>query len=663
MRFAHAQLLWFLAVLPVLGLFALWRLRAGRRALARTLGPLMAERLTRHLSAHAREARLALALLALAFLVLGGARPQRGTQYVSAKRMGGDVLFALDVSESMLAEDLKPNRLQRARHEISAILDRLKGDRVALVAFAGEAFLQCPLTLDYSAARMFLDYMTPDLIPQPGTNLAAALRTAVRAFSKEGEGVRAVVLITDGEDHEGDIDAAAREAHDAGVRVFAVGIGSSAGEPIPVRDGTGTIKGYKKDRSGTVVLSRLDEAVLRRIAEETDGVYVQAGGTLGLRRVTDAIEGIQQREFEGGMRVLYEERYRYFVWPALVLLLLESAVPLRRDALRRLLARARRVPALSAVAGLAFALQAGWIGPAPARAQTASRPAISPGPAGSPGSAMPGGAGVGADARAQERWRALYEENEVFHTRHPGDPRPLYNLGNLLHEQGDLEQAAARYRDASALAEGELRGNSSYNLGNTLFKKQDLAAARDAFLDALRTDPGNENAKRNLELTQWLLDRAQQADSSSQEQQGSDKNQKQDQQQNQQEKRDQGGNEEQQKKDEAQRQAGDQDQQRRQDQAHSEEQQRQGQQEEQRAQQEQQQQQQQQQQQSGQGEDQQMGQEQPLDETQGAEADSSGSLERIQARQLLRGLEGRERELLEQRFHARSRRLNVEKDW
>jgi len=642
-RFAHAELLWLLVLLPVLGAFALWRLNAGRRALSRALGPVMAGRLTARLVPRAREARLALALLALGFLILGGARPQRGTQYVTAKRVGGDVVFALDVSESMLAEDLKPNRLQRARHEISAILDRLKGDRVGLVAFSGEAFLQCPLTMDYSAARMFLDYMTPALIPQPGTNLGAALHTAVRAFAGEGEGVRAVVLITDGEDHEGDIEAATREARAANVRVFAVGIGSAAGEPIPVRDESGAIRGYKKDRAGTVVLSRLQEGVLRDIADATGGIYVEAGGTLGLHRILDAIEGIEKRELEGGVRVLYEERYRYFVWPALLLLLLEAAVPSRRGAGRALLARVgrRRTPG-AAAACLALALCA-WGGAFPGFARAETRPA-------SPPVARNSGA---EEARPEEEWRKLFEENEVFRSRHPDDARPAYNLGNLLHERGDWKEAESCYHDAAALAEGRLQANALYNLGNTLFRKQELKAARDAFVETLRADPSNEEAKRNLELTQWLLDQVSaMPDSSQQQDQGRQEDQQQQQQQDPQQ-RDQQQDQEQQQRD--QQQQGQQSQQKQ-----EQSQQQQGQQQQQ---QEEQQREQQQERERQDQEQQQNGEELPPEAQQAAEADSTRSLEGIQARQLLRGLEGRERELLEQRFQARSRRLNVEKDW
>ncbi|MCK4303492.1 MAG: VWA domain-containing protein, partial [Candidatus Eisenbacteria sp.] len=330
MRFAHPHILWLLLLLPVVGLFAWARLRAGSRALERALSPGMSARLTQHLATGRRMMGLLLLLLTCLFLILGAARPQRGTQYVKASRRGIDVLIALDLSESMLAEDLKPNRLLRARHEIGGIIDRLRGDRIGLVAFAGAAFVQCPLTLDYAAARMFLEFMGPDLIPEPGTSLAEALRVSTRAFDSDGDEFKALILISDGEDHAGEVEEAAREARRAGVRVFSVGIGSASGEPIPVRDSEGSIEGYKKDKSGKIILTRLNDDSLRRIAESTRGLYVRAGGTLGLDRVMKAIDQMDKKELEGGIRVLYEERYSYFLWPAIVLLLAQWWIPLRR---------------------------------------------------------------------------------------------------------------------------------------------------------------------------------------------------------------------------------------------------------------------------------------------------------------------------------------------
>jgi len=412
MRFAHPQLLWLLLLLLPLGLFAWARLRAGQTALVRALGPSMAERLTAHLSPGRRRGRLLLLLLALAFLILGVAQPQRGTHYATATRRGIDLIVALDVSESMLAEDLKPSRLVQARHEIAGILDRLKGDRVGLVAFAGAAFVQCPLTLDYAAARMFLEFMTPELIPEPGTSLAEAIRVSLRAFGPEEEGFRALILITDGEDHVGDVRQAAQEARRAGVRVFAVGIGSETGEPIPLRDAQGKIEGYKKDNSGKVVLTRLDPSALEEIANVTGGLFIQAGGMLGLERILMEIDRMEKRELEAGIRVLYEERYFYFAWLVFACLIIEWRIPTRR--IWRKSAAARRSAGRFRV-GLIVLLLAVAIAAAqaqPATPSSGASPAVSRGgmPPGGVSSGMPPNlAEEGAEPLDQEWWQEQVE--------------------------------------------------------------------------------------------------------------------------------------------------------------------------------------------------------------------------------------------------------------
>jgi Ca-activated chloride channel family protein len=626
MRFAHPQLLWLLTALGPLALFLFLRARAARRALVNAFGAAMTTRLTEARWAPARVLRPALLLAAVALLVIGAARPQRGTHYVTAKRMGRDVVIALDVSESMLAEDLRPNRLQRAKHEISAILDRLKGDRIALVAFSGSGFVQCPLTLDYSAARLFLDFMNPELVPDPGTSLAEALRVSLRAFDTEGEGFRALILITDGEDLTGGVEEAARAARTAGVRVFTVGIGSEAGEPIPERDAGGKVVGYKKDREGRVVMTRLDPSVLQEIARTTDGLYVPASGTLGLERVLDAIDKMERREMSGGVRMLYEERYRYVVWPALILLLIEFWVPGRRP--ERVPKGALRPGRLLAwLRGASVALAISLAGSAAAQT-TLTPPPIQPASPAAP-------AGPGNAAAADPKWRELLEENEVFRSRHPNDPRPFYNLGNLRQQQGDHDSAEALYQGATGRAEGELAQHAFYNLGESLFRSGRLEEARAAFLEALRRDPNDTDAKVNLELTQQRIDQqpaqpdssqSSQSDSTGQSQSSKKQSGSQDQQQ-------QGKPPDQGKQPQQQGQPP--------DQASPP-------------------------QNAGQPGAQNTPPQNPPsgapESWDQARADSV-SADDLQMMQILRGLENQERQLMMRRFQARSRNLRVEKDW
>ena len=662
MRFAHPELLWLLAAVPLVAIWIAARRRAGQRALTHALGSEMAQRLTAAASPGARRLRDALLLVALACLVLGAARPQRGTRYVTAARTGGDVVIALDVSASMLAEDLQPNRLQRAKHEIAALLDGLRGDRVGLVAFAGTAFIQCPLTLDYGAARLFLRFMGPELLPEPGTDLAAALRVSARAFDEESEGYRALVLITDGEDHAGEVAQAAQEAQRAGIRVYAVGIGSESGEPIPERDETGEITGYKRDADDKIVLTRLEPATLRTIAETTGGFYISAGHTLGLERVRDAIARMEKRELEGGIRVLYEDRYAYFVWPALLLLAAERWIPLRRRGRR---ARDARAGGTLALLVLLVSLPLGrTMAQAPPASGAATRAT-----GGAPGVPSPGSAAAaatpsdGAPILASPAWMAQFEENEVFRAAHPADPRPLYNLGNLYYERDDWMPAEEHYRAAIHRWESAPAA-AHYNLANTLVRAGRLEEARRAFLEALRREPEFVAAKENLELTQRLLDQQAASDSSQaggqsaadgergeegQDQQGQqDQRDQQDQQdrQGQQDQQNQQGQQDEQEQQGQEDRSGSRDPEEREEQSPDEAQQ---------------------------GEPQSTGQdgEQDGEREEGAEAaaseqapaDSSGTLNEQQLLQILRGLEGQEQELLRRRFQSRGRRVDVEKDW
>jgi Ca-activated chloride channel family protein len=208
-------------------------------------------------------------------------------------------MIAVDVSASMLAEDVRPNRLTQAKRELGLVIDGLEGDLVGVVAFAGTAFLQCPLTLDYGAARTLLDLIGPDLIPTPGTSLADAMDTALGAFPAGSKKHRALVLLTDGEDHSGKLRDAEKRAVEEGVRVFPIGFGSAQGEAIPLRDASGALVGYKKDSAGQTVMSKRDDSALRSLAEKTGGTYFPATqGEVEVQRLLEAIGGMEKRSLE-----------------------------------------------------------------------------------------------------------------------------------------------------------------------------------------------------------------------------------------------------------------------------------------------------------------------------------------------------------------------------
>jgi Ca-activated chloride channel family protein len=236
-------------------------------------------------------------------------------------------MIAVDTSVSMLAEDVKPNRLTQARAAVAGFLDLLQGDRVGLVAFAGAAYVACPLTIDHAAAALFVDVLDPDLVPVQGTAIAEAIQVAHRAFPQGERRHRVLVLITDGEDHEGDVEAATRAAAGDGVVIYTVGLGSPAGEPIPLRNARGDVVGYKEDREARKVTSRLDESTLQAIAGGTGGRYFRSTPEgLELERVYEEIAAMDQKSVSGRLLTAYEDRYQIPLGVAIVLLLVETAI-------------------------------------------------------------------------------------------------------------------------------------------------------------------------------------------------------------------------------------------------------------------------------------------------------------------------------------------------
>ena len=314
MRFGDVQAFWFLLSVPAAVLFFVIAYRKKRRALARFGSQDLMRKLTAATSWKRQWMKAALTVFGLFSLVIALAQPRYGMRLELLHRKGVDVMVALDTSLSMLAEDIRPNRLTRALFEIESFIDRLEGDRIGLVAFAGRSFTLCPLTLDYGAAKLFLDSIDTDIIPVKGTAIAEAVRTAIRAFGSEERKYKVLVLITDGEDHADDPVEAAEAAAEAGVRIFAVGVGTPGGELIPVKRNGRTE--YLKDGRGNYVKSRLDETSLQQVAAVTDGVYIrsQAGG-VGMDRVSHEISQMEKKELGSRRFTQYKHRYQ---WPLAV---------------------------------------------------------------------------------------------------------------------------------------------------------------------------------------------------------------------------------------------------------------------------------------------------------------------------------------------------------
>ncbi len=269
-------------------------------------------------------------ILAYIFLVIALADPQIGTKLEQVKRKGVDIIIALDVSNSMKAEDIKPNRLEKAKHEIAQFIDLLKGDRIGLIAFAGMAHLVCPLTLDYGAAKLFLQMMDTDLIPVQGTAIGDAIKVARKAFVQKERKHKVLILITDGEDHEGNPVKEAKEAAKEGIVIYTIGIGSPQGVPIPVYDQNGNEVGFMKDRNGNVVTTKLDMTTLQKIAFVTNGKYYMAtSGQSELKKIYDEINKMEKKELSARKFSQYEDRYQIFALIGLIFILLEFFLPVR----------------------------------------------------------------------------------------------------------------------------------------------------------------------------------------------------------------------------------------------------------------------------------------------------------------------------------------------
>ena len=270
--------------------------------------------------------RLTFFALGFFFFVIGLSRPQIGAKIKEHETKGAEIMIALDVSNSMLAEDYSPNRLERAKLAITRLVDKLRDDRIGLIVFAGNSFVQLPITTDYVSAKMFLNSISTDSVPIQGTAIGEAINTAIRSFSAQSEKSRAVIVITDGENHEDDPVAAAKQAAEMGIRVFAIGVGSPEGKPIPM-DGE-----LLKDKEGNIVVTRLDEAVLQEVASAGNGAYVRAGNSeFGLNPIIDDIRKMEDEKYNSIVFEEFDEQFMYFMAIALFFFVLEMLIGDRRS--------------------------------------------------------------------------------------------------------------------------------------------------------------------------------------------------------------------------------------------------------------------------------------------------------------------------------------------
>ena len=318
----YLLLLWLIPLLPLIyGLLRWLRVQRIRRFGEEDL----VKRLMPSWSGAKGWVRLALFDLALLFFIIGLARPQIGAKLSKRETRGAEIMICLDVSNSMLAQDYSPNRLERAKLAISRITDKLQDDRIGLIIFAGTSFVQLPITNDYVSAKMFLSSISTESVPVQGTAIGDAILTAARSFSAQSEKSRAIIVITDGENHEDDPVEAAKQAAGMGIKVYTIGVGSLRGEPIPLGGE------LMKDKDGNIVVTHLDEGTLREVARAGNGAYVHAGNEeFGLNPILSDIDKMEEEVFNSVVFEEYDEQYMYFLAIALALLVAEMLIGERR---------------------------------------------------------------------------------------------------------------------------------------------------------------------------------------------------------------------------------------------------------------------------------------------------------------------------------------------
>ena len=332
MQFGNLYFLWLFLLIPALGAFYVWAFRSRKNALETFAESKLLAVLLQSVSRGRQMLKSALVVTGVLFMVFALIQPKWGYHWEEVKRKGLDLIVALDVSKSMLAEDIKPNRLDAAKREVKSLINLLHGDRIGIVAFAGSAFLQCPLTLDYGTAKVFLDNLDVESIPKGGTDIGGAVRTAIKAYEGHEKKHRVLILMTDGEDLEEDVMEAVEEAKKQGVIIFPIGIGKQEGAPIPIMDERGQ-KTFVKDSEGKVVLSKLDSVLLQKIALATGGKKGSIGvGNFPLEEIyQEEVSKMEKKELESSRQKRYENRFQWPLFAALLLFVIEVCITERKS--------------------------------------------------------------------------------------------------------------------------------------------------------------------------------------------------------------------------------------------------------------------------------------------------------------------------------------------
>ncbi|MCW5551152.1 MAG: VWA domain-containing protein [Verrucomicrobiae bacterium] len=520
MNFAHGHILWLMLVLPpVLAVFFWWAWRERQRLMAQFIQARLLPGLISGVSAARQKLRLWCLALAVVFTLLALARPQWGFTWEETKQRGLDIVVAIDTSKSMLAEDIAPNRLTRAKLAALDLMQQARSDRLGLVAFAGSAFLQCPLTIDDTVFRQSVDALDVNTISQGGTALAEAIHTARTAF-KEGDNHKVLVLFTDGEDNDEGALEAAREAAKEGLRIFTIGIGTPEGELLRIKDLKGRMD-YIRDADGNVVKSRLNEPLLQQIAGATEGgFYLPLRGAKSIDTLYE--KGLAPLPKSDQTTRLIKRQHERYHWPlgiAILLLFLEMLLPERKRPSQRAGALAGRSDAVSRPVATALVLLL-----------------LPTTIVGSPSSALREYQSGKYDEALKEYQRSLQRKAD--------DPRLHFNAGAAAYQNQQFDEAAKHFSEALTAQDLQLQQSAYYNLGNTLYRLGDSATdpnqkselwqnALKLYDGTLKLDPQDADAKFNRDFVKQRLEELKQ------QQQQQQQNQNQDQQPDQQDQQDQ----------------------------------------------------------------------------------------------------------------------------
>jgi tetratricopeptide (TPR) repeat protein len=499
-KFEHIIFFYGLLAIPVMLALVIWYFISRKNKLKKLAEANLLPELIPYSSTRKRIVKVVLFILGFSSLIVALCNLQTGSKLTEVKREGADIIVCLDVSNSMLAQDLSPNRLIRAKYALEKMIDGLQGDRLGLIVFAGEAYVQLPITIDYSAAKLFLESISPGMIPVQGTNIEAAIEKASESFSNDEGKNRAIILITDGENHSSEAIAAAEKAGKNGIMINTIGIGSEKGVPIPLIE-NGVVKGYRKDNEGQTVITKLNSDILKTIAGKANGVYAQASqADIGLGAVLDKISELDKAQLENKMYTDYEDQFQWFLGLALLFLIIEFLISERVSEWFKKLN-------LYSISNKSVSILLLTVCSLSLLSQEDAKKLY-----------------YGNKSYNDSDYTQAVEKFRLALKANPNNQKANFNLGNALYKNAQLikgskenfiqagkkvtpdsmaalvfDEAAQSYAQvANTISNKDTLHLSWHNIGNCYLQKKDYTQAIDAYKKALKYNPKDEDTRYNL---------------------------------------------------------------------------------------------------------------------------------------------------------------------